>query len=339
LAPCLLLLIVTPLGAAEGKKFSIKPGTADPPKELNESIRKLLDSKTVQLLDPGGNLICEVWLCKQLPSDAALEEQLGVRLVHRTTRKLHLTDAGMEFYRRAKTVLADLREAEAVITEAMVKPSGVLRVTASLSFCMLHIEPLLPAFTARFPDISVEVVAANRYYDIIDNNIDLAIRTRQFEADSNITIRRLASTRRVLAASPAYLKRRGKPKTPEDLTSHSMLIYSYAINPSELNFRRGDEKTSVIVKSLLEANDGQIIVRAALDGMGILVQPKYIVQDHIASGALMPVLDEWDLPRLTINFAFQTRAHVPAKVRLFMDAMIEHFKANEFERLWTSLFK
>ena len=265
----------------------------------------------------------------------ALEDHLGVRLVHRTTRKLHLTDAGLEFYRRGKTLLTDLREAEAVVTETTVKPTGVLRVTASLSFCMLHIEPLLPAFTARFPEVSVEVFAANRYYDIIDNNIDLAIRTRQFEGDSNITIRRLATTRRVLAASPEYVKRRGKPKTPAELASHAMLIYSYAVDPHELNFHRGDEKTSVTVKPLLEANDGQVIVRAALDGMGILVQPKYIVYDDIARGALVPLLDDWDLPRLTMNFAFQTRAHLPAKVRLFMDAMIERFRANEFERLWT----
>jgi DNA-binding transcriptional LysR family regulator len=266
----------------------------------------------------------------------ALEDHLAVRLVHRTTRKLHLTDAGMEFYRRSKALLTDLREAEAVVTEATVKPTGVLRVTASLSFCLLQIEPLLPTFTARYPDVSVEIVAANRYYDIIDNNVDLAIRTRQFEGDSNITIRRLAATRRVLAASPGYLKRRGTPKTPAELASHAMLIYSYAIDPYELNFRRGEEKASITVKPLLEANDGQLIVRAALDGMGILVQPKYIVYDDIARGALVPVLDHWDLPRLTMNFAFQTRAHMPAKVRLFMDAMLERFKVNEFERHWTS---
>jgi len=168
------------------------------------------------------------------------------------------------------------------------------------------------------------------------DNIDLAIRTRQFEADSNITIRRLASTRRVLAASPAYLKRHGRPKSPADLAAHSMLIYSYAVDPYELSFKRGDEKAHVTVKPLLEASDGQVIVRAGLHGMGILAQPKYIVYDEIARGELVPVLDDWDLPRLTINFAFQTRAYVPAKVRLFMEALTEHFQANEFERRWTT---
>lgn len=266
----------------------------------------------------------------------ALEEHLGGRLVQRTTRKLYLTDAGMEFYRRAKGILADLREAEATVTEATIKPAGVLRVTASLSFCLLQIAPLLPAFTAKYPDITVDVIAANRYYDIIDNNVDLAIRTRQFESDSNITIRRLASTRRVLAASPEYLEKHGVPKTPEDLAAHKMLIYVHAIDPLELTLKRGNETSVVRVKSFVEANDGQIIVRNALDGLGILVQPKYIVYDDIARGALIPILDDWDLPRLNINFAFQTRAHLPAKVRLFMEAMVERFETQQYERLWTS---
>jgi DNA-binding transcriptional LysR family regulator len=266
----------------------------------------------------------------------SLEARLGARLVQRTTRKLHLTDAGSEFYRRSKAVLSDVREAEAVVTETAVNPTGLLRVSASLSFCLLHIEPLLPEFTARYPDITVDVVAANRYYDIIDNGVDVAIRTRQFEADSNITIRRLAETRRVLTAAPAYLKKHGVPKHPSELPKHKLLNYVYANNPNELTFKR-DKLTSVVkIKALVDANDGQILCRAALDGMGILVQPKYIVYDDIAAGRLIPVLDEWDLPRLTINIAFQTRVHLPAKVRLFIDALVERFRERRYEQLWTS---
>jgi DNA-binding transcriptional LysR family regulator len=266
----------------------------------------------------------------------SLEARLGARLVQRTTRKLHLTDAGSEFYRRSKAVLSDVREAEAVVTETAVKPTGLLRVSASLSFCLLHIEPLLPEFTARYPDITVDVVAANRYYDIIDNGVDVAIRTRQFEADSNITIRRLGETRRVLAAAPAYIEKHGLPQSPLELAKHKLLNYVYANNPHELTFKR-DKLTSVVkIKALLDANDGQILVRAALDGMGIVVQPKYIVYDDIAAGRLIPVLDEWDLPRLTINIAFQTRVHLPAKVRLFIDALVERFREHQYERLWTS---
>jgi DNA-binding transcriptional LysR family regulator len=266
----------------------------------------------------------------------SLESRLGVQLVQRTTRRLSLTEAGAEFHRRCKGVIADMREAEETVTETTVKPTGILRVTASLSFCLLHIAPLLPEFTARYPDITIDVIAANRYYDIIENGVDVAIRTRTHEADSNITIRRLAETRRVLAASRGYLARHGKPASPQELTSHKILNYALASNPNELPFRKDDKNVVVRVKPLLDANDGQILRQAAIDGMGILVQPKYIVYDDLTAGRLVSVLDEWDLPRLTMNIAFQTRAHMPAKARLFIDALVERFEVHDFERLWTA---
>jgi DNA-binding transcriptional LysR family regulator len=266
----------------------------------------------------------------------SLESRLGVQLVRRTTRSLSLTESGQEFQRRCKAILLDLGEAESAVRDAMVQPSGVLRVTASLSFCMLHIAPMLPAFSARYPDISVELVSANRYYDIIENGIDVAIRTKVFEADSNITIRRLAATRRILAASPEYLAAHGTPGFPGELARHRILNYGLADNPRELMFQRDGESIAITVKPLLESNDGQILRVAALSGMGILVQPKYIVHDDLVAGRLVPVLDAWDLPRLTMNLAFQTRSYVPMKVRVFIDALVERFRINEFERLWTS---
>lgn len=266
----------------------------------------------------------------------ALESRLGARLMQRTARRMLLTEAGASFYQRSKDLLSQMREAEALVTEAAVNPAGVLRVTASLSFCLLHITPMLPEFLARHPLITVDVVAANRYYDIIDNGVDVAIRTRQFEAESNITIRRLAETRRILAASPDYVARHGRPSKPEDLAAHKLLNYVHAVNPTELSFRKGTETRVTRIKALLDANDGQILRSAALDGMGILVQPRYIVHDDLAAGRLVPILDDWDLPRLTINVAFQTRTHMPAKVRLFIDALVERFRVRDYERLWTS---
>jgi DNA-binding transcriptional LysR family regulator len=266
----------------------------------------------------------------------ALESRLGVRLMQRTARQMVMTEAGAAFYQRSKDVLSQMREAEALVTETAVNPAGLLRVTASLSFCLLHITPMLPAFAARHPQITVDVVAANRYYDIIDNGVDVAVRTRQVEAESNITIRRLAETRRILAASPEYIARHGMPTRPEQLVEHKVLNYVYAVNPTELSFRKGGETRMTKIKALLDANDGQILRVAALDGMGILVQPKYIIHDDVVAGRLVPVLDDWDLPRLTINVAFQTRQHMPAKVRLFIDALVERFRANDYERLWTA---
>ncbi len=269
---------------------------------------------------------------------SALEARLGARLVERNTRRLYLTDTGQEFYSRAKNILADLNDAESAVNATALNPSGVLRITASLSFCLHHVAPMLGSYTWAYPNVTVHLEAANRYLDIIDNNIDVAIRTREMEPDSNITIRRLAETRRILAASPGYFAKHSTPKTLDDLQHHKMLIYTHANNPDELRFTKGGKTSTVTVKGVLDANDGQILRVAALDGLGILVQPSYIVYDDIVAGRLVPVLDDWDLPRLTINLAYPSRKHLSAKVRTFIDFMAAHFLKMDYERKWTARF-
>ncbi|WP_081503082.1 LysR family transcriptional regulator, partial [Pseudomonas agarici] len=248
---------------------------------------------------------------------AALEQRLNVRLIERNTRRLSLTPAGHEFVGHCKNILSQLREAETSITTSLVEPSGTLTITASISFSMLHIAPILPAFKKLYPQIKIKILGENRYDDIIDNGIDLAIRTREFEPDSNITIRRLAQTRRVLAASPEYLRHRGTPKHVEDLCNHDIMIYNHAHQHRILNFSNNGKNRSIKIDPLLETNDGQIARAAAIAGAGILVQPKYIVHDDLIAGRLIPVLDEWRLPDLTINMAFQERRYLPARTRIF----------------------
>lgn len=266
---------------------------------------------------------------------AALETRLGARLVERNTRRLFLTEVGKEFLERAKGVLAELKDAESAVNATALNPTGVLRITASLSFSMHHVAPLLREYTQHYPNVKVHVEAANRYLDIIDNNIDVAIRTREYERDSSITIRRLGETRRILAASPRYLAVNGKPRSVADLEQHKLLIYVYANNPNDLRFVRAGETASVHVRGLLESNDGQVLRAAALDGMGILVQPTYILYDDIVAGRLVPLLDDWDLPRLTINLAYPSRKQLSAKVRTFIDFIVGYFEKMEFERKWT----
>lgn len=133
-----------------------------------------------------------------------------------------LTDAGREYHRRCTAVISELSEADSIASEEAVSPKGVLRVTSSVSFAMMHIAPSLPEFLKRYPNLSVQIVAANQYQNFIEAGIDIAIRTKEHEGDSGITIRRLAETRRVLAASPAYLAAHGRPQNPEDLEQHNM---------------------------------------------------------------------------------------------------------------------
>lgn len=265
-----------------------------------------------------------------------LESRLGVRLVHRSTRHLSLTSEGQQFYTDACHVLASLQEAEANISAGVLAPTGRLRVGASLSFCLLHLMPVVEQFRARYPQVRVEVVASNRYYDIIENGLDLAIRLRRVEADSSIQIRRLAESRRLLAASPEYIQKRGIPRHPEDLHEHHLILYTLADNWNELAFSKGDDKVKIEVDGIINANDGQLICTAARNGLGILVQPTYIIQADLEAGRLVRVLDDWDLPRLTMNVAFPTKAQLPARTRLFIDFLVQRFKEHEYEKIWTS---
>ncbi|GAB2921701.1 LysR family transcriptional regulator [Paraburkholderia jirisanensis] len=267
---------------------------------------------------------------------SSLEDRLGVRLVERSTRRLYFTEIGREYAERAKAILQEAKEADSAAQASNVNPTGTLRISASLSFSILHIAPLIPEYTRLYPEVAVHVETANRYLDIIDNSIDLAIRTREYENDSSITIRRLAETRRILTASPEYLRSRGALGHPEQLAEHKVLNYTLSKNYRELKFCRGDEESTVLVDGLMESNDGQVLKTAALCGLGILVQPKYIVYDDIIAGRLVPVLDDWDLPRLTINLAYPSRKHLSAKVRTFVELLIGTFRDREYERLWTA---
>ena len=267
---------------------------------------------------------------------AGLEARLAARLVQRNTRRLFLTDVGEAFYRRCKPLLGELLEAETAVNEAVLKPTGLLRIQASLSFSMIVIAPLLPEFSARYPDLRLEIVASNRYADLLEGGIDVAIRNREFEGDSAITVRRLAETKRVLAASPQYLQRHGTPRAPDELAQHRLLIYNLANHPNELRFTRDGVETALPVRGVLEANDGQIVRAAALRHLGILMQPMYIIHDDVVAGRLVPLLRDWELQRLTINIAYPTRRHLPAKVRCFVDFLVEQFAAQDFERRWTA---
>lgn len=267
---------------------------------------------------------------------SGLEERLGARLVERTTRRLWLTDAGRGYQQRCIGMLAEMAEAEAEVNTASTSPSGVLRITSSVSFAMIHLAPALPEFRARYPKLALQITAANRYPGFIEAGIDVAIRTREHEGDSGITVRRLAQMRQVLAASPAYLAAHARPNSPDDLRAHRMLVYNLANDPYVLHLKRGQEACAVGIAPTLDANEGQVIRAAALAGLGILIQPQYIVHDDIVAGRLVPVLSDWELPALTINIAYQSRRHQPAKIKVFTEFLVERFKKLDLERKWAS---
>ncbi|UPK39179.1 LysR family transcriptional regulator [Bradyrhizobium sp. 186] len=270
---------------------------------------------------------------------SALEERLAVRLIERNTRRQWLTEAGQELLQRCGTLLNELAEAEAAVSDRALSPKGMLRVTSSLSFAMIYLAPMLPAFRALYPNLSVQIIAANRYPDFIEAGIDVAIRTREQEPDSNIIVRRIGQMRRVLAAAPSYLVSHGQPEQPADLARHNMLVYNLANDPYSLRLRKGNGAQTVRITPTLESNDGQIIRGAALAGLGILIQPLYIVQSDIAAGRLVPVLMDWELPLLTMNVAYQNRAGLPAKIRVFSDFLVTYIRERSEPGIWIDATK
>ncbi|MET3354398.1 UNVERIFIED_ORG: DNA-binding transcriptional LysR family regulator [Xanthobacter viscosus] len=267
---------------------------------------------------------------------SALEDRLSARLIERNTRRLWLTEAGQEFLQRSSSLLNELSEAEDAINAHTVSPQGLLRVTSSLSFAMTYIAPMLPELRALYPKLSVHVAVANRYLDFIEAGIDVAIRTRLHEPDTNIIVRRLGRMRRVLAAAPAYIALRGEPREPADLAQHDMLIYNLAADPFSLHLTKGDIERAVRITGALDCNDGQVIRQAALAGLGILIQPLYIVQGDIEAGRLVPLLIDWQLPMLTMNIAYQNKARLPAKIRVFTDFLIDYVRRTSRSEIWSS---
>ena len=267
---------------------------------------------------------------------SALEERLSARLVERNTRRLWLTEAGQEFYQRSGALLAELAEAEEAVNEHTLSPQGLLRVTSSLSFATIYLAPMLPELRRLYPKLSVHIAVANRYLDFIEAGIDVAIRTRLHEPDTNIVVRRLGRMRRVLAASPAYLDERGRPKEPADLARHDMLVYNLAQDPFSLRLSKGEAERTVRITAALDCNDGQVIRQAAIAGLGILVQPLYIVQEDIAAGRLVPVLLDWQLPMLTMNIAYQNRERLPAKIRVFTDFLVNYVRRTSDGGIWSA---
>lgn len=266
---------------------------------------------------------------------SALEERLSARLVERNTRRLWLTEAGQDFYQRSGTLLAELAEAEEAVNAHTLAPQGLLRVTSSLSFATIYLAPMLPELRRLYPKLNVHIAVANRYLDFIEAGIDVAIRTRLHEPDTNIIVRRLGRMRRVLAASPAYLEERGRPKEPADLTRHDMLVYNLAQDPFSLRLTKGDVERTVRITAALDCNDGQVIRQAALAGLGILIQPLYIVQGDMDAGRLVPVMLDWQLPMLTMNIAYQNRERLPAKIRVFTDFLVNYVRRASDSGIWS----
>ncbi|WP_312233451.1 LysR family transcriptional regulator [Stutzerimonas nitrititolerans] len=254
----------------------------------------------------------------------ALEAHLGVKLLHRTTRRLSLTEAGSDYLEACLRILPEIEEAEASAASQRVEARGLLRMNVPLTFGSRYIAPLVPAFSQRHPAVRVELGLNDSQVDLIDGGWDMAVRIGRL-ADSTLQARRLADCPLVVCAAPAYLDKRGVPRKVADLTQHNCLSYTLS-QSKDWTFGR-DGNARVTVSGDLLANNGSALVAAAVGGQGIIYQPQFIVAGALRRGEL--VVLELDKPAMDvggIHLLYPPDRRPPAKVRVMADYLIESFK-------------
>ena len=257
---------------------------------------------------------------------AQLEQRLGVRLMNRTTRRLSLTPEGELYLANGSRILDDLSELEQLVTRSRGEPTGLLRVNASFGFGRTHIAPAVSEFVERFPSMKIQLQLTERPLSLQEEGFDLGIRFGEVP-DARINARLLLKNRRIVCASPAYLKRQGKPSVPHDLTHHSCIVLRE--NDSAYgtwHFSRGKRAETVKVDGALSSNDGSIVLQWALDGRGIVARSEWEISGHIERGELLPLLAEWALPNADIHAIYLERNRLSAKLRTFVDFLGDYLR-------------
>ena len=254
-----------------------------------------------------------------------LEDRLGARLLNRTTRRVSLTEEGRAFYQRCTPILDAIDEAERAVAELHGEPRGLLKVNASTAFGHYHIEPLIPGFLARYPDLRLELTLSESIVNLIEEEVDVAVRIGQLP-DSSLIARKLGTARRIVVASPAYLKRHGTPQTPDDLKDHNCLRLSKATSLNQWEFRGPKGTRRIEVGGNFEANSGIALHRAAIAGIGLIRVGNFTVAADVRTGRLVPVLADHEPPSETNIYAvYPHNRHLSPKVRAFVDLLVNKF--------------
>ncbi|MDJ0609637.1 MAG: LysR family transcriptional regulator [Kiloniellales bacterium] len=255
---------------------------------------------------------------------ARLEDRLGLRLLNRTTRRLSLTEAGTAFYDGCRRVVAEAEAASEAVSHLATAPRGTLRVNAPMSFGMLHVAPCLADFMARYPELKVEMVFNDRMVDLVEEGFDVGIRITPLP-DSSVISRRLAPARLVVAAAPSYLAAKGWPETPDDLTRHEALLYAYRSGGDRFAFASPGGRRTISLEGRLRANNGEALATAAVGGLGIAIQPSFILAEALRAGLLEPLLTDWTIDHPDVHAVYPASRNLSPKVRVFVDFLAERF--------------
>ncbi|MDD9717255.1 LysR family transcriptional regulator [Dinoroseobacter sp. PD6] len=260
---------------------------------------------------------------------SSLEARLGARLLNRTTRRVSPTEIGLAYYDRARRVLNDAGEADAMVNAMQSEPNGLLRISVATDFGVKHLSPVLAGFLHQFPEIQINMMLNNRYVELISEGFDLALRVGDLE-DSTLRARKLATTSKRMIAAPSYLEKFGHPKRIDDLSDHKLLHYS---NQSSGNLWKitapSGEKRQVRTGGWLTVNDGQSLLNAAKTGLGIAYLPSFLFEDALGRGDVVEVLPDLPYDDLGIYAVYPPGRFTQPKVRAFIDFLVREFSAEK----------
>lgn len=252
---------------------------------------------------------------------AELEGTLGTRLLNRTTRKLALTEAGLQYLERVRLILADIDEAEALVTTSARTASGTLRIYCQPSFGHAQLAPLLPRYAALMPDVCLDVTLADKAVDLVEDAYDVGIFNGLQKIEASMVARKLATSKVVLCASREYLDRHGEPDKPEDIGRHKCLNFAYEQLRHSWYVHSPDRKLEVPIDSCVVSNSGVVLRHACLAGMGIMIRASFTLEDDLSSGRLVQVLKGHELGCLPVMLVYPSRRLLSYKVRSFIDFM------------------
>lgn len=255
-----------------------------------------------------------------------LETHLGVELFHRTTRQMNLTDSGRAFYQQAVRILADILEAELATSQSHGALKGNLKVAVPLSFGLMHLGPAITDFLQQHPDIEFDLDFNDRQVDLLAEGFDLAIRIASLP-DSSLIARRLASIHAIVCASPDYLARNGVPQKPEELRQHRCLAYNLISNIEQWQVHDANgQLIKITIKPYLKASNGEFLRNAAVNGLGIIRMPTFIVYQEIERGTLIPLLTDYPCSPLAAYAIYPQTRHLSQRVRAFVDFLSKRFE-------------
>ncbi|MGL5874448.1 MAG: LysR family transcriptional regulator [Xenococcaceae cyanobacterium] len=262
---------------------------------------------------------------------AGLEEEIGVRLFQRTTRQLSPTEAGMTYFERVESLVEEMQQAIDVATDISGKPKGTLRVTASVSFGLKCIVPLLPNFSEMYPDLTVDLLLTDAVVDLFAERIDVAVRLGLL-ADSTLIAQQLMQTRYFVCVSPDYLKQWGQPQKPEDVEQHNCLLFPLAGFRSRWIFRdRNGDESEIQVRGRTVISNAIALQQCAIAGMGLALLPHWLIDEDLRAGKLVNVFPDYQVTATDFNTAawlvYPSRSYVPLKIRVFIDRLKKYISS------------